>query len=206
MEGSILFLGAATVLIRLGGFTLLTDPHFRDAALSIEQLPPLDLCLLSQLDEDHCDRVAEARLPRELPIITTPQAARRLAKKGFVDLQPLRPWQGREFVRGALSLAVTAMPAQLGFSLLKPRVMDVMLDFAANGHRVFRLYFSGYLHRAPAELERRHPDIDLALLRVGAGFQAWVCAQNRVRQFARGEEHRFFVGPSAPFFEPAPLG
>jgi L-ascorbate metabolism protein UlaG (beta-lactamase superfamily) len=86
---SLLFIGTATTLISFGGFTVLTDPNFlhrgdsihvgyglraqrlTDPALELEQLPPVDLVLLSHLHEDHFDRLVEQRLDRSLPIVTT---------------------------------------------------------------------------------------------------------------------------------------
>ena len=70
------FIGTATVLLRLGGFTILTDPNFlhagehvylglgltskrrTDPAMELADLPPLDLVLLSHHHGDHFDRVA----------------------------------------------------------------------------------------------------------------------------------------------------
>ena len=89
-RGSVFFVGTATVIIRYGGFTILTDPNFLHAgdhvhlgyglrsrrltnpAVEIEDLPPLDLVVLSHLHGDHFDRVAEAKLDKTLPIVTTP--------------------------------------------------------------------------------------------------------------------------------------
>jgi L-ascorbate metabolism protein UlaG (beta-lactamase superfamily) len=100
-SGSIFFVGTATVVLRYAGFTILTDPNFLHAgdhvhlgyglrserqtnpAIEIEDLPPLDLVLLSHLHGDHFDRVAEAKLDKRVPIITTPHAARYLEGKGF---------------------------------------------------------------------------------------------------------------------------
>src|SRR5436305_8649807 len=92
-NGSIFFVGTATTLIRYAGFTILTDPNFlhrgdhvhlgyglrsrrlTDPALELEQLPDIDLVLLSHMHEDHFDRVVQERLDRSLPIVTTPHAA-----------------------------------------------------------------------------------------------------------------------------------
>src|SRR5215210_4382529 len=83
-SGSIFFVGTATVLIRYAGFTILTDPNFlhqgdhvhlgyglisrrlTNPAVEIEDLPPLDLVVLSHLHGDHFDRVAEAKLDKTL--------------------------------------------------------------------------------------------------------------------------------------------
>src|SRR5918912_1946327 len=71
--GSVFFVGTATVLIRYAGFTILTDPNFvhrheqvdlgnglhatrqTDPAVEIEDLPPLDLVVLSHFHGDHFD-------------------------------------------------------------------------------------------------------------------------------------------------------
>src|SRR3954463_14411454 len=92
-DGSVFFVGTATVLIRFGGYTILTDPNFlhqgdhvhlgyglvskrlTEPALDIHQLPPLDLVVLSHYHGDHFDRVAEERLDRSVPIVTTDHAA-----------------------------------------------------------------------------------------------------------------------------------
>ena len=85
MDASVTFIGNATVLLRLGAFTLLTDPNFlhagqraylgygmwskrrADPALTIKQLPPLDGVVLSHLHGDHFDRVARRGLPEICP-------------------------------------------------------------------------------------------------------------------------------------------
>src|SRR5687767_15322945 len=99
-SGSIFFIGTATVILRYAGFTILTDPNFLHAgdhvhlgygltaerltnpALEIEQLPPLDFVVLSHYHGDHFDRVAEERLRKDVPIVTTEHAAAELKGKG----------------------------------------------------------------------------------------------------------------------------
>lgn len=88
------FIGNATMVIRYGGFTLLTDPNFlrrgqraflgyglnsrrlRDPAISIDELPRMDAVILSHLHGDHWDRVTTRHLDRDLPIVTTSHASR----------------------------------------------------------------------------------------------------------------------------------
>ena len=92
------FGGTATMLLRIGAFTLLTDPNFlhrgqrarlgyglrakrlTEPALQPTQLPPLDGILLSHLHGDHWDRIATRSLPKETPVVTTPEAATCLAE------------------------------------------------------------------------------------------------------------------------------
>jgi L-ascorbate metabolism protein UlaG (beta-lactamase superfamily) len=107
------FVGTATTVLRLGPFTVLTDPNFlhrgqyaylgkgllsrrlTDPALEIADLPPLDLVLLSHLHGDHFDRVARRGLDREVPLWTTHAAARSLGRRGFGRAEGLRPWSSR---------------------------------------------------------------------------------------------------------------
>lgn len=190
-QGSILFIGAATVLLRYAGFTILTDPSFlhrgervhlgyglhatrrTDPAREIDELPPLDLVLLSHMHEDHFDRIAEARLDRSVPLITTGHAAAILSEKGFQVVRSLRTWEALEIEKGGVRLRVTSMPAQHGpapVSWLLPPVMGSLLEFETSpGNIALRLYISGdtLIHRALYEIPRRYPHIDLALLHLG---------------------------------------
>jgi L-ascorbate metabolism protein UlaG (beta-lactamase superfamily) len=127
-RGSVFFVGTATVIIRFGGFTILTDPNFLHAgdhvhlgyglrserltnpAMEIEDLPPLDLVLLSHLHGDHFDRVAEEKLDKTLPIITTPHAARYLEGKGFRPPVALDTWESLLVHKDESRLRVSAMP------------------------------------------------------------------------------------------------
>src|SRR3954462_11392676 len=100
-EGSIFFIGTATVILRYAGFTILTDPNFlhrgdhahlghgmtairlTDPALELEALPPVDFVVLSHMHEDHFDREVERKLDRGLPVVITPHAAADLGSRGF---------------------------------------------------------------------------------------------------------------------------
>jgi L-ascorbate metabolism protein UlaG (beta-lactamase superfamily) len=190
-QGSLRFIGTATVLLRYAGFTILTDPNFlhrgdrvhlgyglqshrlTDPAIDLEDLPPLDLVVLSHLHEDHFDRVVEQRLDRRLPILTTRRAARALHHKGFRAARPLRRWQTRTFVKGSVRLRITAMPGKHGPGLLSaalPPVMGSLLEFETPaGPLGPRIYISGdtLMHERLAEIPRRYPPIDLALLHLG---------------------------------------
>ena len=190
-SGSIFFVGNATVIIRYGGFTILTDPNFlhagdhvhlgygirsqrlTDPAIDIENLPPLDLVLLSHLHGDHFDRLAEDRLRRTLPIVTTPHAATYLEGRGFRPPHALDTWETATAVKGGARLRVTAMPGTHGPGALGkvlPPVMGSMLEFEEPGRGVrMRLYISGdtLVHDRLKEIPHRYPDVDLALLHLG---------------------------------------
>jgi L-ascorbate metabolism protein UlaG (beta-lactamase superfamily) len=190
-RGSIFFVGTATVIIRYAGFTILTDPNFLHAgdhvhlgyglvsrrqtnpAVEIEDLPRLDFVLLSHLHGDHFDRVAERKLNKATPIVSTRHAVAYLKRKGFTSAHALRTWENLSIAKGDAHVGLTAMPgthAPGPLSALLPPVMGSMLEFgAAEGETRLRLYISGdtLIHERLREVPRRYPDIDLALLHLG---------------------------------------
>lgn len=189
--GSILFVGTATVVVQLGPFTLLTDPNFlhagdhvhlgygltskrlTDPAVEIDDLPPLDACVLSHLHGDHWDRVATARLPKGLPVLTTPAAARALRRRGFREARALATWDEVTLRRGRAWLRITAVPDRHGPRLVHAALPSVIGTVWEVGHGEgpvrFRLYVSGdtLLHDRLREIPRRFPHLDLGLFHLG---------------------------------------
>ncbi len=188
--GELTFIGNATVLLRLGAFTVLTDPNFlpsgatvplggglrsrrlRDPAMRIDELPPLDLVVLSHHHGDHFDEVASRELDRDLPIVTTWHAARKLYEEGFRRPVPLACWDAQEFRRGDQTLTITALPGSHGPGVLGavlPPVMGSLLELTRPGAPTYRLYLTGdtLVIDDLAEIPQRHPDIDCALLHLG---------------------------------------
>src|SRR3712207_8016669 len=148
-QGSIFFVGTATVIIRYAGFTILTDPNFlhagdhvhlgyglfsrrrTDPAMEIEDLPPVDLILLSHMHGDHFDRVAERRLNKAIPIFSTRHAVAYLRRKGFTATHALRTWETLTITKGEARLRLTAMPgthAPGPLAAALPPVMGSMLE------------------------------------------------------------------------------
>jgi L-ascorbate metabolism protein UlaG (beta-lactamase superfamily) len=190
-SGSIFFVGTATVILRYAGFTILTDPNFLHAgdhvhlgyglkserltnpAIELEDLPPLDFCVLSHYHGDHFDHVVEERLQKDLPIITTEHAATELKEKGFTEARALDTWDSVTVEKGTARVRVTSMPGKHGPSitdLLLPPVMGSMLEFLPAADRTaLRLYITGdtLVHDDLHEIPRRYPDIDLALFHLG---------------------------------------
>ena len=189
-SGSIFFVGTATVILRYAGFTILTDPNFlhqgdhvhlgyglrsqrrTDPAIDIEDLPPLDLLLLSHLHEDHFDRIAATRLSKQLPIVTTPHAATSLRRQGFSFTTALRTWQSLTVRKGESVLKISAMPGRHGPGLLAaalPPVMGSLLEFQSQDKTRFCLYITGdtLIFDQLREIPKRYPDIDVALLHLG---------------------------------------
>lgn len=188
-DGSLTFVGTATTVIRLGSFTVLTDPNFlhrgqraylgkglwsrriTEPSMQPSDLPVLDVVVLSHLHGDHFDRVARKGLARSQPVVTTPAAAKRLARWGF-ETAGLTPWSAETFVRGEESLLVTSLPgihARGVMGALLPPVMGSMLEHSVGGGVRRRVYLSGDTLTGEhiSEIGRRYPSIDVAVVHLG---------------------------------------
>ncbi|MBC7785440.1 MAG: MBL fold metallo-hydrolase [Burkholderiales bacterium] len=118
------WIGHATVLLRVGGKTILTDPvlsnriglgmglftlgprrHMRPA-LTIHELPPIDLVLLSHAHFDHLDLPTLARLSKRITVIAAAGVSDLVGNLGFREVIELR-WG--ETTRIA-DLRITAKP------------------------------------------------------------------------------------------------
>jgi L-ascorbate metabolism protein UlaG (beta-lactamase superfamily) len=160
------FGGNATTLLRIGPFTLLTDPNFlrrgqraylgnglwtkrlTDPALQPTQLPALDGILLSHMHGDHWDRIATAQLDRTTPVVTTEHAAKRLNNRGFAETAGLNPWQTHEFTRGTTTLRITSVPGVHGpgpMNKLLPPVMGSVLELIHGGVAGPEVSWRGYI-------------------------------------------------------------
>lgn len=114
------WLGHATVLLRIGGMTVLTDPVLSSRVgvglglctggprrlvapgLKLRELPKIDLLLLSHAHFDHLDRPTLARLPKNIPVVTASQTRDLVSDLGFRRIAELR-W-GESLSLGPLTL------------------------------------------------------------------------------------------------------
>ncbi len=103
-ELSAVWIGHATVLLRLGGLNIVTDPVFSRRiglglglmtlgstrkvmpALSLKELPAIDLILLSHAHFDHLDRPTLHRLPKQSVVITARRTSNLVADLGFREV------------------------------------------------------------------------------------------------------------------------
>lgn len=190
-KGTVQFIGTATVIIRFQGFTILTDPNFlhkgehvhlgygltaerkTNPAIDFDQLPPIDLVVLSHYHGDHFDQLVQEKLNRATPIVTTKEASERLKRLGFTRTIGLSSWDRLEVSKGASRLRLTAAPGRhgpAGVAVLLPTVMGSVLDFGADPAAPdYRMYISGdtLVYDDIRAIPQRFPDIDLALLHLG---------------------------------------
>jgi L-ascorbate metabolism protein UlaG (beta-lactamase superfamily) len=190
LRASVTFIGNATNLLRLGDFTLLTDPNFvpagsrvhlgygmwtrrvADPARTIAQLPPFDGVLLSHFHGDHWDRLATSELPKTTPVLTTPQPPRAPPRRKFSDVRGLPTWETQEMSRGRQRLRVTSVPGRHGPGLMNqllPDVMGSVVELEEDGRLRLRLYITGDTLYRPflEEVPRRCGEIDAMIIHLG---------------------------------------
>lgn len=190
MQASVTFVGNATTLLRLGQFTLLTDPAFgpagsrvhlgygawtkrvRDPALDVLSGVTVDAVVLSHLHSDHFDRAARQWVEPTLPILTTPQASRKLRRKRFLSARGLPPFECHEWTRDRQRLRVTAVPGRHGpgvVNSLLPDVMGSVIELELDGRLATRVYITGdtLMHDMLEQVPRRFGDIDAMLIHLG---------------------------------------
>jgi L-ascorbate metabolism protein UlaG (beta-lactamase superfamily) len=189
--GTVSFVGTATVIIRHGGMTILTDPNFlhkgdhvhlgygltaerlTDPAIDFDKLPPIDLVVLSHFHGDHFDQLVQQKMDKDMPIVSTPEAVGKLRDLGFRNLHALRTWDSLLVTKGDAALQVSATPGRHGppvVSALLPEVMGSILAFSgADGKPAYRMYISGdtLVYDDIHEIPKRYPEVDLALLHLG---------------------------------------
>jgi L-ascorbate metabolism protein UlaG (beta-lactamase superfamily) len=189
--GSIQFIGTATTIIRFAGLTILTDPNFLHAgdhvhlgygltserltnpAIDLEDLPPLDFCVLSHYHGDHFDQLVEEKLQKDLPIISTQHAVEKLQEKEFTRTIALETWDSCLVKKDEINVAVTSLPGQHGPGIVDfalPPVMGSLLEFRNKSQeKILRLYISGdtLVHDDLQEIPKRFPDIDIGIFHLG---------------------------------------
>ena len=120
-ELAAIWIGHATVLLRIGGMTIITDPvlsnrvgiglglatagprRFIAPALSIRELPPIDLILISHAHFDHLDRPTLAKLPKRAQVVTAHNTQDLVRDLGFRRVKELR-WGEQVNLRNGVSI------------------------------------------------------------------------------------------------------
>lgn len=173
------YVGTATVLLRIGALTVLTDPALDPApaeyaaarplrrtagpALTADLLPDVDLVLLSHDQHfDNLDRAGRKVLDRAATVLTTPEAAGRLGGRA----EGLATWESRAVAAGDTTVVVTAVPARHGPAGTEP-VTGTVTGFVVE-HPGGTLYVSGdtVRHDALAGIPERFA-VDTAFLHLG---------------------------------------
>ena len=185
---TVTFVGHSTFIIQARGLTFITDPVFserasplsfigprrvRAAAVALEDLPPIDVVLLSHNHYDHCDLTSLRALAQRFdPLLVTPIGNRRMGTSArFRRIVELDWWEATT----AAPVPITVTPAQ-HFSARTPfdrnRALWGSFVLEIEGRRLFVGGDSGYAPHFTAIRERFGP-MDLSLLPIGAYEPRW---------------------------------
>jgi L-ascorbate metabolism protein UlaG (beta-lactamase superfamily) len=178
----ITYIGHATLLLELGGATILTDPNF-DAKLGrilprvsapgivLEKLPALDALLLTHAHADHLSFDSLERLPRTIPLFAPPVIATWLQRLGFDHARALAPGERAQVGNVTIhAAAATHRGNRYGYDRWRSDANMYLLDARAAG----TIFFAGDTalvdnshHLVEHTLWSTNRELDLALLPIG---------------------------------------
>ena len=183
---SAVWIGHATVLLRIGNLTILTDPVMSNRvgiglglvtggpqrllapALSLRELPRVDLILISHAHFDHLDRPTLCRLNKDTPVVTAHHTLDLIRDLGFRRVAELQWGESLDF--GGVKITarqVAHWGARTFFD--RHRGFNAYLLESAQ-HRV--------LYGGDTAYQERFKDlgrVDLAILGIG-GYDPYVAA------------------------------
>lgn len=183
------WLGHSTVLLELGSSRVLTDPVFGERAspvgfagpkrfhpmpAGLDELPPLDVVLLSHNHYDHlCGQTMQALARTSVPIVTALGVGTDLERMG-VPRERIFELDWHESIELG-DLRFTAAPAQhFSGRGLYDRNQSFWASWVIESSK-HKLFFSGDTGLSPhfAEIARMHGRFDLIMLEVGAFHPSW---------------------------------
>ncbi len=118
----ITWLGHATMLVQVGGFTILCDPVFDGISRlvprtmkfpwAIDDIPAPDVIVLSHNHRDHLDVPSLRKLVQFQPSVYVPEGDARLLKKiGYSNVTEMTWWQDVSLTKNGETLKVSFLPA-----------------------------------------------------------------------------------------------
>ena len=171
---AVTYVGHATVLIQLAGVTILTDPVYSSRLIlpkrlvqpgvALEQLPPLDLVLVSHGHMDHLDVPTHHQLPNQAIVVCARNLTDLLQPCGYRDVVELS-WGETFTYRGVTIRSVPVrhwgtralLPDDRGYTGFVIESADGTVFFPGD-----TAYFPGF-----SEYGERF-SVDVALLPIGA--------------------------------------
>jgi L-ascorbate metabolism protein UlaG (beta-lactamase superfamily) len=183
------FVGHSTVLLQFAGLNILTDPvwsqrvspvswsgprRHHPPGIRFEDLPPIDIILLSHNHYDHCDAETLARLAREHgPRIYTPLGnSAFLQRLGVGNSTDMDWWDELDIEDG---VRLTCVPAEhFSGRGLSDRNMTLWGGFVIESP-AGRIYFAGDTGFGPQfeQIARKFSPFRFALLPIGAFRPRW---------------------------------
>ena len=187
---SVTWVGHATVLLRVGGLSVLTDPHFSERASpvtfagprrvvspvpALNELPHIDAVVVSHNHYDHLDHDSVARLAEQAggsPRFFVPLGLKDwFARRGIQDVVELDWWESLDF-RG---LKVDFVPVQHWSKRTLTDENQTLWGGWVIRHPELSFFFAGDTGYSKdfADIRARFGGFDLAAIPIGAYAPRW---------------------------------
>lgn len=181
-DTALTWIGHATYLVRMSGVTVLVDPvwstwipgvprRLTPPGVAFSELPRPDAVLISHNHYDHLDEPTIRRFARTTPMLVPAKLGDWFRCRGFTEVIELDWWESAEVA----DLTFDFAPAQ-HWSRRSARdtcraLWGSWVITGPNG----RLYHGGDTGYGPhlAEIGHRYPNIDVAMLPIGAYAPRW---------------------------------
>ena len=206
------WIGHATVLINFFGVKIITDPVFSmkiginllglvtlgptrlvEPALSIEDLPPIDLILLSHAHMDHMDFPSLRKFNKNTPVIMAKNTSDILTARGWRDVHEL-DWGETITIKGVSFEALRVRHFGWRFPWEKDRSRGEWTGRSFNGYLISKngrnIVFGGdtAYQEFFKNLAERNIPIDLAILPIGA-YDPWIYVHANPEQAVEMANH-----------------
>ena len=220
------WIGHATVLLRMGGLTIITDPVFCNRvglgmglftcgprrllapALSLGRLPKVDLILISHAHFDHLDRPTLMRLPKHVPVVTAHRTHDLIHDLGYETVTELQWGESLRYK----DLKITAREVRhWGARTFFDHHRGLSAYLLESGNRRV-LYGGDTAYHDHFQDLAGHGGVDLACLGIGAydpyiaahatPEQAWKMADHARAKFVMPMHHSTFRLSHEPTHEP----
>jgi L-ascorbate metabolism protein UlaG (beta-lactamase superfamily) len=177
------WVGHSTYLVRLGGCAILTDPvwsakisgvarRLTPPGLAWNELPKIDVVVISHDHYDHLDAPTIKRLPRSTPILCGASLGGWFRRRGFTEVTELDWWESAEVAGVRFDFVPSHHWSRRGLLDTCATLWGGWVMTAPDGTRTYHAGDSGYGHRF-AEIGERFPGIDLAMMPIGAYDPRW---------------------------------
>ncbi len=176
------WIGHASFLVTLDGKHILVDPVFARRigtfyprhglpGLEADDLPPIDLLLVTHSHYDHLDSASVKSLPRTTPVVAPLRLGSWFRRRGFRHVEELDHWQSVDVAGVQVTLTPARHWSRRGIAD-ENRTLWGGYVVAGRSATVYHAgdsaYFDGF-----AEIGRRFPGLDAALLPIGGYKPAW---------------------------------